>query len=77
MEGKIDPFFWQTSEGSNSSSLLVPAKVGELCGHNLKAAKKHEASMGCGSSSPHARRRYRDPADFDEEIVSEKELELR
>lgn len=33
--------------------------------------------MGCFISSPHSSRRYRDPADFDEEIVPDDVLPLR
>mmetsp|Transcript_9732 Transcript_9732/g.17704 ORF Transcript_9732/g.17704 Transcript_9732/m.17704 type:complete len:331 (-) Transcript_9732:728-1720(-) len=33
--------------------------------------------MGCYISSPHSSRRYRDPADFDEEIVPDDALPLR
>ena len=46
------------------------------CSRSSSFASFDRLQMGCCTSSPHARRKYRDPADLDEYVVPEDQLPL-
>ena len=59
------------------SIFFVPRKEGPFLHTQRVDHTSTLSTMGCCCSSPHAQRRYRDPADLDEEFLTEGGLRLR